>query len=425
MGNGRKRNQTGDPNVIAVLDRKRRVLETDGRPNSANYLYVENELFIRRADLPLADKLGIRLSGSSSENENEENANGEFVLVTTADMPGKGKHSFAEKIDELREKINVWPNHVMSVEHHVEFGPKDAPAPIDDTQYDLWMEREVLRQAIRQDDPAPEAPHVVVIDTGIVPPPWLPDILRNAHIETREMDDPSRGVSARRINCYFAHGTFVVGQLLGLSPECVVHMFRPDGLTDDVSRQRVLIDDDALARALRGAFRRTAKYSPSVLNLSLAGAVHVADANANEGGPLPATRQALQEWLDAGTKVVAAAGNAHRSDEYYPAAWKEVCAVGALDRNGQPTGWSNYGDWVNTWELGFDVVSTYVSTKSRSEYVRIPDDSFKPNDPENHRPMTNGPWDGYAAWSGTSFAAPRVSAKLVQGAECPPKPRDA
>jgi thermitase len=77
--------------------------------------------------------------------------------------------------------------------------------------------------------------------------------------------------------------------------------------------------------------------------------------------------------------VVAAAGNDNKQDLFYPAAYDNyVVAVAATDNADQKAAFSNYGDWVDLSAPGVSIWSTVFD-------------------------------DSYAAWSGSSMAAPFVS----------------
>jgi subtilisin family serine protease len=60
-------------------------------------------------------------------------------------------------------------------------------------------------------------------------------------------------------------------------------------------------------------------------------------------------------------------------------------------------GFSNYGNWVDVYAPGMTVYSTYLQATW-----------LLPNDAPPPRPM-----DGWATWSGTSFAAPQVAAAIA------------
>lgn len=77
--------------------------------------------------------------------------------------------------------------------------------------------------------------------------------------------------------------------------------------------------------------------------------------------------------------VVAAAGNDNKQDFFYPAAYNDyVVAVVATDNNDQKAAFSNYGDWIDLSAPGVSIWSTLYD-------------------------------DTYAAWSGSSMAAPFVA----------------
>jgi subtilisin family serine protease len=112
--------------------------------------------------------------------------------------------------------------------------------------------------------------------------------------------------------------------------------------------------------------------------------------------PSPVVARAIA-GLGRRTVVVACAGNAATDRPFWPAALKPVIAVAALD--GDERAWfSNYGWWVDACAPGVGVVSCFVQfdgTRPRANHV----------DPDE--------FQGYAAWSGTSFAAPAVAGTIA------------
>jgi subtilisin family serine protease len=72
-----------------------------------------------------------------------------------------------------------------------------------------------------------------------------------------------------------------------------------------------------------------------------------------------------------------------------------VVAVGSLDVEGDDRAdFSNYGWWVDACTLGDQVVSSFFSFT-------------------DHAPSGDEDFAGYASWSGTSFAAPRVAGAIA------------
>ena len=124
---------------------------------------------------------------------------------------------------------------------------------------------------------------------------------------------------------------------------------------------------------------------------------------------LEAAIRALTECKRCNTTVVAAAGNYGHDREFWPAAFTgadhhlDVIAVGALacsqERDlstDQRAPFSNYGPWVDVFAPGTDIVGSYVRGSQRGQ-----------------RGFPPARFDGYARWSGTSFAAPFVTALLA------------
>src|SRR5690606_37430653 len=130
--------------------------------------------------------------------------------------------------------------------------------------------------------------------------------------------------------------------------------------------------------------------SVQVVNLSLGG------YTLDNSPPLP-LQAALERALAGADRVaVAAAGNdGNRTEPFWPAAftaagqpWSgQVAAVAAHDGQ-EVCEWSNAGPWVTLAASGQDVHSTYI----------------------NHPEFPTG----WAQWSGTSFATPRVAAEVAR-----------
>jgi hypothetical protein len=104
--------------------------------------------------------------------------------------------------------------------------------------------------------------------------------------------------------------------------------------------------------------------------------------------------------------VVAAAGNHGKSRPFWPAAFDQVLAVGAVDeRYGKWAGasYSNHGAWVDATARGSNLQSTFATAKTKIALGA----TISPFDP----------WitfRGWAAWDGTSFATPIAAAMIAR-----------
>jgi subtilisin family serine protease len=119
----------------------------------------------------------------------------------------------------------------------------------------------------------------------------------------------------------------------------------------------------------------------------------------------PALLSQAIDRLGADTVVVAAAGNNASDRLFWPAAFESVVGVGALAADGHGrTSFSNHGDWVDAWAPGDRVASSFVTFDG-------------PEDETPNADIDSDCFTGFATWSGTSFAAPRIAAELARRAQ--------
>jgi subtilisin family serine protease len=201
-----------------------------------------------------------------------------------------------------------------------------------------------------------------------------------ADLESHRLDvDPAD----RRLDRQAGHGTFVAGLVLRQAPGATVravHVLNSDGLAD--------------ARAVAKAIAKLARAGVDIINLSLGGYTR-------GNRPPMALQKALALVPPPGGGP--AAGN-HDPDNpqhqgfaparpNYPSALEGVIAVAALDESGQrPAPFSNFGPWVDVWAVGENLESTFVTFHGVGPGERF---------------------DGWARWSGTSFAAPMVAGAIA------------
>lgn len=232
---------------------------------------------------------------------------------------------------------------------------------------------------------------VAILDTGFVAASAAahPLLSRDYVDDGDDVDALYDPVNKRILSIFGGHGTFIAGIIRKVAPDTQLD---PEVTLDDAG----LVDDLELATDLlrtRGAH---------IVNLSLA-------APTEGDRPPPALARALRELGQrTETVYVAAAGNDYREvhdtnphQKMWPAAfgampgYEHVVGVAAVDRDGQPAGFSNRGPWVRACAYGVRERSTYV---------------------EGELSLPSGPVtfaDPTAYWSGTSFAAPRVAAAIA------------
>jgi len=287
-----------------------------------------------------------------------------FLLPPEVDIP--------ELVSELRRPStkggpvpNVGPNYVFCGEPDYQGGPAGEPCPAPKFREKSFE--------------GPEEPKIAVLDTGLDPSaltlhPGLTDRLdfRSRDREKAVLPDGDFAAEA-------GHATFIAGIVMRLAPQARIRQVKvldPAGTGDD---HTIAV---GLARA-----------SAPVLNLSFGGYTH-------DDAPPVATGVALARCTGDDVVAVAAAGNNGQSRPFWPAAFKHVVSVGAVDlRGGSPqlAAFSNYGWWVDVYAPGVEIHSTYLKGVWKL-----------PTDP------AATPINGWAWWSGTSFAAPQIASLIVR-----------
>ena len=320
-----------------------------------------------------------------------------------------------------------------------------------------------LRAPERRDPGALRArrPVVAVLDTGVRAHPWL-DVRRDpaggylvdpadgfvmddpglqaaiyaeASFAATEQADASRqlikdawdGPAAGNpltgeLNDATGHGTFIAGIVRQAAPDARVLAIRIMHSDDVVYEGDLLCALALLADRIAAAEDGSMAKMVDVVSLSLGYfAESPADITYSSG-----LWQVIQVLLDLGVAVVAAAGNYSTSRRFYPAAFSlqpspvPVISVGALNPDGTRALFSDGGRWVRAWAAGAAVVSTYPDDVDGSltpqvrvdqhpgvlPYLDGPPDEREALDPDDFR-------GGFAAWSGTSFAAPLIAAHIA------------
>lgn len=238
-------------------------------------------------------------------------------------------------------------------------------------------------------------PRIAVLDTGLADGVQLPPLLGNPNAAARIDGDPDQpdsmlkndaGITWARDNWLdpvAGHGTFIAGIVEQLAPGCTVRVHQVISGLGDARESEVIQKVHALAALPPG-------QRPNILSLSFGGTA-LAQA--------PAMRSAIAKARFNGIVVVASAGNDGTSQEQYPAAYDGVVAVGALEPEG-PTPWTNYGEWVDACAPGADLISSF--------FARFDGPAPRVNTVDPDR------FEGWATWSGTSFATPVVVAAIAR-----------
>lgn len=264
------------------------------------------------------------------------------------------------------------PIHLFRGEPDYGGGPVGPPSPLADTP-------PVPGQATGR------PVHVAILDTGLAAHPWFP-----ANTWTAlggDVDDRLDADHDYELDAQAGHGTFIGG---------VVRQHAPGArlLIGRVLSSIGVCDEVELLEALHLLGTQSRGHRIDVLNLSLG-------AYTWDDRPPAGVAETLKR-LGPDAVVVAAAGNNGTDRKFWPAALDDVVAVGALAEDGLGRAeFSNHGPWVDAWAVGEHVPSSFVVFDGpMPPTANIDPDCFK----------------GFATWSGTSFAAPRVAAALAHRA---------
>jgi hypothetical protein len=200
---------------------------------------------------------------------------------------------------------------------------------------------------------------VGVIDTGLDPQAVAAGWLGGITVGDDDRDEPGAGPDFG-----VGHGTFVTGLIRQLAPSSSI-----------VAKKALAADGLGTDWTVAGALLDLAEDGVDLVNLSL---TCYPDQGSAPAGIVAAIDTLLERHPD--TLIVAAAGNEGSATATWPGAHKSVLCVGS-SAGDRPAEYSNRGPWVDFSAPADGVVSTCR--------------------------------DGYAAWTGTSFAAPQVTGRLA------------
>ena len=226
------------------------------------------------------------------------------------------------------------------------------------------------------------SPTVIVLDTGLAAPAFRPTAFEAPtpiHAASAADEDQPDENDDHQLDPAAGHGTFVAGVVDQVSPGCAIAVHRVLSTFGDG-------DEVAIAGCLNGLDLDDPTHT--LINLSFGGYVL-------EHPHLLA--RAVRGLQRQGAVVVASAGNDATCRPTYPAALPDVVSVGAVGPGG-PAPFTNYGSWVRACAPGVDLLSTFFRDFGSA--------GGGAGDP--------GRFDGWALWSGTSFAAPVVVGALAR-----------
>lgn len=256
--------------------------------------------------------------------------------------------------------------------------------------------------------PSSRPPVIALLDSGVRPHPWLPEGGDQPFVLHAEdygwqspvPDDAASESADENYRSHWGHATFIAGLIRLAAPGAQVLSLR---VMDSAGKVR----EDAAAHALN--WLADNPESPGGVDLVLMAFGRQADPGDHD---LTKLRAPIRKLADRGVRIVASAGNDGTEHPVYPAAFaaepelsrksqRAVVSVGALATPTERAPYSNSGPWVAQWHRGTNIISIMpLTTRTTDE----PDSDSSSAPPRG---------DGYAWWSGTSFAAAIAAGQLA------------
>ncbi|OPG09554.1 peptidase S8 [Streptomyces sp. GKU 895] len=302
-------------------------------------------------------------------------------------------------------------NHVVSIAVNSCPGDEPVPAPLTGGT-----------------NPAPaEAGHdagtavgVLVIDNGLTHDHTLVPLLSHVQGDLHGTETDDQG----NLKIYVGHGTFIAGIIAAVAPNTNITV------RNTLNDAGAILESD-FGEALFAAVDRDGW--PDIISLS------AGTSNGRTDGLL-GVDAFMRELRRQRTLLVAAAGNNASATPFWPAAYASlpdyadsVLSIGALRTDGDHGAcFSNHGSWVNAYApgerltstlTGFDAPIPYVYQHSTYDACRFnftylctcqhPRHTGVLSDDGTSAKPDQVMFDGYAHWSGTSFATPAAAALVA------------
>lgn len=268
------------------------------------------------------------------------------------------------QLENLKEYINSNIHQSMSPLKIFEAGFNDPDLKL---QYGITSINAQNAWSITKGD---ESIIIAVVDTGVD--------LNHPDLEANLVKGYTTVKGTLSPNDDNGHGTHVSGVIgaiadngigvAGLAPKCKIMPIKVLSAKGDGN-------DSDIAEGIVWAIDHGAK----VINLSLGG-----------GGAGRTLENAMLYAYNSNVLVIAAMGNNGANVKNYPAAYKNVVAVGASDVKNRIAPFSNYGDWISVTAPGLKIYSTFPTYKVELSRYNLS--------------------TSYAILSGTSMSVPYVSA---------------
>jgi thermitase len=247
---------------------------------------------------------------------------------------------------------------------------------------------------------------------------WFTQTSPSATLKYEWVSEPgteSDGNGDGFLDALVGHANFVAGVIAQACPAATIDVVSHNGAFVEVDSPDTPISTEAsVARSLFETLHEGVPGS-DVINVGFAFPTLPAAVPTGivvDGPPTLSFKVVLDSVRDReAVVIVAPAGNQSCSTPQYPAAfhltYPNVVGVASITRADAPerSSFSNYGSWVACCTQGQDVVSTFIDGWSGST-----------EEPDPSGALPTKTFSGWASWSGTSFAAPKVAGEIARRA---------
>jgi len=348
-------------------------------PEDYNYVFVPGRILVSDEDLPAFTEVAQRRTELGFTEPPVPESRGLAAGLNSFELPARADRTRVQDVldamavfDDELEDGTVTPEHYVHLATNGTGRLCPATEPEETGLTAAWPTKNEV-------SPDGSGVEVVVVDTG-----WVQTAADGS-------DD---------LQAYNGHGSFA---------EAVVRCRAPGATITTVAfplyggqpvaagaQPTTLVAEGDLVTALTTAID-VAAASPMPRIISLQAGCHT-----RRDRPLKAFERLWREHLegDENTVVVAAAGNDATSNPFFPAASSWSWGVGSLDHDDTVSSFSNYRSSADVFLLG------------RNHINEFPPGLYTCNEAPNkddQRVFTNG----WARWSGTSFAAPLLAGLLA------------
>ena len=250
-------------------------------------------------------------------------------------------------------------------------------------------------------------PVIALLDSGVQQHYWLPDPAgRPAFVI-----DPAQEYGWRTAvtdvdappdyGSHWGHATFIAGLIRLAAPDAQVLSMKVMSSTGKVHERDVV-----------NALNWLADHGSADFTVGLVLMAFGRQADPDDPG-LDSLKAAISRLSSLGVRIVASAGNDGSERPVYPAAFAasadlSVSSVGALVSATERAPYSNFGPWVREWRKGTNIISiSPLTTVDLGQKRLMARTGFGPY-------TVSATGNGYAWWSGTSFAAAIYAGQLAK-----------